>query len=117
MEQTMRPDEIKVGSSYRTARNEVRHVIDITAEKRVIFKARNSAYKGETGWYQNPNPSTIPLLNTFAYAVIGEVPYDWDSATTPPPLPKVAGIKHNDASAPPPAADAPKKSMPDLGPP
>ncbi len=83
----------------------------------MIYKARNSSYaKGEAGWYQNPNSSTIPMLNTFAYAVIGEVPYDWDSATTQPPLPTVAGIKHNDSAAPA-AADAPKKSMPDLGPP
>jgi len=116
MEQTMQPDEIKVGSCYRTARNEVRCVIDITPEKRVIFKARNSSYaKGEAGWYQNANPSTIPMLHTFAYAAIGEVPYDWDSATTPPPLPSVPGIAFN--QAPPPGADAPKKSMPDLGPP
>ncbi len=69
--------------------------------------------KSEAGWYQNPNASTIPMLHTFAYAVIGEVPYDWDAATPT----SVAGIKPNDASAPPPAADAPKKSMPDLGPP
>jgi len=111
----MHPDQIKIGASYRTAKNEVRHVIDITAEKRVIFKARNSSYaKGEAGWYQNPNASTMPLLHTFAYAAIGEVPYDWDSDTTPPPLPSVPGIAFN--QAPPPGADAPKKSL-DLGPP
>ncbi len=112
----MRPDEIKVGSSYRTAKNEVRNVIDITPEKRVIYKARNSSYaKGEAGWYQNPNASTMPLLHTFAYAAIGEVPYDWDSDTTPPPLPMVPGIKHDVAAAA--AKEAPKKAMPDLGPP
>jgi hypothetical protein len=113
----MRPDQIKVGTCYRTSRNEVRNVIEITAEKRVIYKARNSSYaKGDAGWYQNTSASSIPLLNTFAYAVVGEVPCDWDAATTPPPLPSVAGIKHNDPGAAA-TADAPKKAMPDLGPP
>jgi hypothetical protein len=116
-EETMHPDQIKVGTCYRTARNEVRSVIDITAEKRVIYKARNSSYaKGDAGWYQNTNASTIPMLNTFAHAVVGEVPCDWDSATTPTPEPSVAGIKHGTAGQTP-AADAPKKPAPDLGPP
>jgi hypothetical protein len=89
----MQPNQIKAGSCYRTARNEVRSVIEITAENRVIYKARNSSYaKGEAGWYQNPNPGTVPMLNTFAHAVVGEVPCDWDSATTPPPAPSVPGI-------------------------
>ncbi len=41
-EETMHPNQITVGTCYRTARNEVRSVIEITAEKRVIYKARNS---------------------------------------------------------------------------
>ncbi len=112
----MQPGQIKVGTCYRTARNEVRSVLEITPENRVIYKARNSAYaKGEAGWYQNPNASTIPMLHTFAYAVVGEVPCDWDSATTPPPAPLVPGIKHGTAGQTP--AEAPKKPAPDLGPP
>ncbi len=112
----MHPNQITVGTCYRTARNEVRSVIEITAEKRVIYKARNSSYaKGEAGWYQNTNAGSIPMLNTFAHAVVGEVPCDWDSATTAAPEPSVAGIKHGTAGATP--AEAPKKPAPDLGPP
>jgi hypothetical protein len=89
----MKPDQIKAGTCYRTSKNEVRNVIEITAENRVIYRARNSSYaKGEAGWYQNANPSTVPMLNTFAHAVVGEVPCDWDSAATEPPAPSVAGI-------------------------
>lgn len=89
----MHPDEIKVGNTYRTSKNEVRNVLEITSEKRVIYKARNSSFaKGEASWYQNSNPASIPMLNTFAHAVVGEVPYDWDSTTAPPPAPSVAGI-------------------------
>lgn len=84
----MKPEDMKVGTCYRTSKNEVRQLLEITAENRVIFRARNSAYaKGEAAWYQNHNPDTLPLLGTFAHGVIGEVPCDWDSATTPPPLP------------------------------
>lgn len=89
----MQPNDIKVGACYRTSKNEVRNVVEITAEKRVIYKARNSSYaKGEAGWYQASSASTMPLLHTFAFAVVGEVPCDWDSATTPPPAPSVPGI-------------------------
>ncbi len=89
----MQPSQIKVGTCYRTARNEVRNVIEITGENRVIFKARNSSYaQGEAGWYQSGTPSTAPMLNTFAHSVVGEVPCDWDSATAAPPAPSVPGI-------------------------
>jgi len=91
----MQPDQIKAGSCYRTARNEVRNVIEITSDKRVIYKARNSSNaKGEAGWYQASSTSTMPMLKTFAHAVVGEVPYDWDSATSLPPAPSVPGITH-----------------------
>jgi hypothetical protein len=90
----MHPDEIKAGNCYRTSKNEVRNVLEITSEKRVIYKARNSSFaKGEAAWYQNTNPSTIPMLTTFAHAVVGPVPCDWDSDTMETPTPTVAGIK------------------------
>ncbi len=58
------------------------------------------------------------MLYTFAFEVVGEVPYDWDSTTTPTPAPSVPGIKHGTAGQTPAAAAEPaKKSMPDLGPP
>ncbi len=86
--QVMKPDEIKAGTCYRTSKNEVRQVLEITSENRVLYRARNSAYaKGEAGWYQNHNAGVIPMLATFAHAVVGEVPCDWDSATTAAPLP------------------------------
>jgi hypothetical protein len=92
----VQPSEIKVGGCYRTARNEVRNVIDITAENRVVFKARNSSFaKGDAGWYQGSG--TMPMLNTFAFSVVGEVPCDWDSAAGLPPAPSVPGIKHGTA--------------------
>ncbi len=88
----MQPNQIKAGTCYRTARNEVRNVIEITSENRVIYKARNSSAKGDAAWYQSGTAATMPMLNTFAFAVVGEVPCDWDSATTPPPAPSVPGI-------------------------
>jgi len=94
----MQPSEIKVGGCYRTAINEVRNVLEITAENRVIYRARNSSYeKGEAGWYQANAAISAPMLTTFAYAVVGPVPCDWDSRTTPTPLPTVAGIPHRKA--------------------
>jgi len=84
----MKPGEIKVGTCYRSSKNEVRQVLEITSEKRVIYKARNSAFKnGEAVWYQNTNPNTHPMLYIFSSAVVGEVPCDWDSSTTEAPLP------------------------------
>jgi hypothetical protein len=89
----MQPNQIKAGSCYRTARNEVRNVIEITADNRVVYKARNSSFaKGDAGWYQSGPAATMPMLNTFAFAVVGEVPCDWDSATSAPPKPSVPGI-------------------------
>ncbi len=94
----MHPEQIKVGTCYRTARNEVRSVLEITTENRVVYKARNSSYaKGEAGWYKSAG--TMPMLNTFAHDVVGEVPCDWDSATAAPPAPSVKGIKHGTAGA------------------
>jgi hypothetical protein len=84
----MKPGEIKVGTCYRSSKNEVRQVLEVTSEKRVIYKARNSAFKdGEAVWYQNSNPNMHPMLYIFASAVVGEVPCDWNSATTEAPLP------------------------------
>jgi len=89
----MQPGEIKVGGCYRTAINEVRNVLEITSENRVIFRARNSSYaKGEAGWYQANATIAPPMLSTFAYSVVGPVPCDWDSRTMPVPLPTVPGI-------------------------
>ncbi len=104
----MKPDQITVGTCYRTSKNEVRQVLEITGEKRVIYKGRNSAFKkGEAAWYQNTNPNTQPMLYVFASAAVGEVPCDWDSSTTEPPLPSEPFLPVKAGAAAPAAAKDP----------
>ncbi len=94
----MKPDQITVGTCYRTSKNEVRQVLEITGEKRVIYKGRNSAFKkGEAAWYQNTNPNTQPMLYVF----------DWDSSTTEPPLPSEPFLPVKAGAAAPAAAKDP----------
>jgi hypothetical protein len=100
----MLPDQIKVGSCYRTGTNNVHKVLEITADDRVNFLTRGGSYaRGENAWTPGALSNAWPRCSVFALKVLSEVPCDWDPATAP--------------AAPPAVPAAPPKPKDDMGPP
>ena len=74
----VKPEEVVVGACFVTPTDQVRKVIEITADDRVRYMARGASSKDEFSWGSTPNKGDLPSRSEFASQVDRKVTCDWD---------------------------------------
>jgi hypothetical protein len=74
----VKPEEVVVGACFVTTTNQVRKVIEITADDCVSYMARGASSKMNFSWGSTPIRSQLPSRVEFANQVDRGVRCDWD---------------------------------------